>query len=236
MKVLFRLKDVWKVYDMKGTGVETNALRGVSVEVNKGEYLAIVGPSGSGKSTMMHVMGCLDTPNKGQVFVDEKEISTLSEDELAKIRREKIGFVFQAYNLISGLTAVENVALPMRLDGKGKKEANERAVKLLQRVGLGQRLNHKPNEMSGGEQQRVAIARALINNPEAILGDEPTGNLDTRSGAEIIELLEELHGKEGKTVVVVTHDTHLAARADREIHIKDGVIIHDRKKHERHSG
>jgi len=222
-KNLFELKDVWKIYKMKG--VETQALRGVSVKVKKGEYIAIIGPSGSGKSTLMHIMGCLDTPTRGKVYIEDKEVSKLSEDELAKIRRKKIGFVFQAYNLIPGLTAIENVALPMRFDGKSKKESLVKAKKLLERVGLGKRLHHKPNEMSGGEQQRVAIARALINNPEAILADEPTGNLDTKSGREIFELLEELHRKLKKTIVIVTHDINLARRAHREVKIKDGKIV-----------
>ncbi|MBN2042453.1 MAG: ABC transporter ATP-binding protein [Candidatus Aenigmarchaeota archaeon] len=230
-EILFRLENVWKTYKMMGKGIETHALRGVSVDVKKGEYVAIIGPSGSGKSTLMHVMGCLDTPNKGNVYVDGKETSVLSEDDLAKIRRRKIGFVFQSYNLIQGLTAAENVALPMRLDGVGKKEAIKRAERYLLRVGLEHRLTHKPNQMSGGEQQRVAIARSLINDPEAILGDEPTGNLDTKSGLSVIKLLEELHVKEKKTVVIVTHDSRLAARADREIHIKDGNIDQDRTNH-----
>ncbi len=230
-EILFRLDNVWKTYKMMGKGVETNALRGVSVQVKKGEYVAIIGPSGSGKSTLMHVMGCLDSPNKGRVFVDGKETSTLSEDDLARIRRRKIGFVFQSYNLIQGLTAAENVALPMRLDGVGKKDALKKAEKYLLRVGLKERLTHKPNQMSGGEQQRVAIARSLINDPEAILGDEPTGNLDTKSGMSVISLLEELNKKEKKTVVIVTHDSRLAARADREIHIKDGNIDQDRTNH-----
>lgn len=231
MKTLFKVKNVSKVYQSKGAKVKTFALRGVSVEIQKGEYVAIIGPSGSGKSTLMHVMGCLDTPNEGNVFVEDREVSSLSEDDLARIRRDKIGFVFQSYNLIAGLTAVENVALPMRFKGIGRKQANEKARKFLRRVGLGERFHHKPNEMSGGEQQRVAIARSLINDPDAILGDEPTGNLDSRSGLEIVKLLEDLNKKEKKTVIVVTHDRHLAARADREIHIKDGRIDHDGSNH-----
>ncbi len=231
MKTLFKVKNVWKVYRSRGARVETFALRGVSVEIRKGEYVAIIGPSGSGKSTLMHVMGCLDSPTKGQVYVNEREVSTFSEDDLARIRRDRIGFVFQSYNLIAGLTAVENVALPMRFNGVGKKEANERAMKLLKKIGLGERYHHKPSEMSGGEQQRVAIARALVNDPDAILGDEPTGNLDSKSGLEIVKLLEDLNSKEKKTIIVVTHDKNLAARADREIHIKDGQIDRDGKNH-----
>lgn len=220
--IMFELQDVWKIYKMKG--VETDALRGVSLKIKKGEYVAILGPSGSGKSTLMHIMGCLDTPTKGKVFVEGKEVSKLSDGELAKIRREKIGFVFQAFNLIPSLTAVENVALPMRFSGYGRSEAQKRAMELLKRVGLGKRASHKPNELSGGEQQRVAIARSLSNNPEAILADEPTGNLDTKSGRGIFELLEELHKKTGKTIIVVTHDINLARRAQREIRIRDGLI------------
>jgi putative ABC transport system ATP-binding protein len=225
-EILFELKNIWKIYRMKG--VDTYALRGVDLKIKKGEYLAIIGPSGSGKSTLMHIMGCLDTPTKGGVFIDGKETSQLDEDLLAKIRREKIGFVFQSYNLIDGLTAMENVALPMRFDGKSKSEAEKKARMLLEKVNLSARLGHKPNEMSGGEQQRVSIARALINDPDVILADEPTGNLDTKSGNEIVELIEDLNRKMKKTIVVVTHDINLARRADREIHIKDGKIEHDK--------
>ncbi|MEE9323698.1 MAG: ABC transporter ATP-binding protein [Candidatus Aenigmarchaeota archaeon] len=219
---IFELKDVWKTYFMKG--VETNALRGVDLEIKKGEYVAILGPSGCGKSTIMHIMGCLDTPTKGMVFVEEREISKLNDDELAKIRREKIGFVFQAYNLIQGLTAVENVALPMRFSGHGRGESQKKAKELLKKVGLVERSGHKPNELSGGEQQRVAIARSLANDPEVILADEPTGNLDTNAGKEIFELLEDLHKKTGKTIIIVTHDIKLAKRAHREIKMIDGKI------------
>ncbi|NIO21926.1 MAG: ATP-binding cassette domain-containing protein [Candidatus Aenigmarchaeota archaeon] len=220
--IIFELQDVCKVYEMKG--VETHALRGATVKVKKGEYVAILGPSGSGKSTLMHIMGCLDTPTKGRVFVEGREVSELSDDELAKIRREKIGFVFQAYNLIPGLTALENVALPMRFSGHGRGESQKKAKEFLRKVGLEKRMDHKPNELSGGEQQRVAIARSLSNDPDAILADEPTGNLDTNSGKEIFELLESLHRKTGKTIIVVTHDINLAKRAHREIKIIDGKI------------
>jgi putative ABC transport system ATP-binding protein len=220
---IFELKDVWKTYYMKE--VETNALRGVDIEIKKGEYVAILGPSGCGKSTLMHMMGCLDTPTKGRVFVEGKEVSELKDDELAKIRREKIGFVFQAYNLIPGLTATENVALPMRFSGYGRNESQRKAKELLKKTGLEKRMDHKPSELSGGEQQRVAIARALVNDPDAILADEPTGNLDTNAGREIFELLEELHRKTGKTIIVVTHDINLAKRAHREIRMLDGKIV-----------
>jgi putative ABC transport system ATP-binding protein len=220
--LMFELKDVWKTYCLKD--VETHALRGVSLDVKKGEYAAILGPSGSGKSTLMHVMGCLDTPTKGRVFVEGKDISELGDDDLARIRREKIGFVFQAYNLIQGLTALENVALPMRFAGYGRGEAQRIAKGLLKKVGLSERMGHRPNELSGGEQQRVAIARSLINDPDILLADEPTGNLDTKTGWEIMELLESLHKNMGKTIIVVTHDTRIAKRAPRQIRMLDGKI------------
>jgi len=222
-KIILELRDVWKTYCMKE--VETNALRGVSLKIEAGSYAAIVGPSGSGKSTLMHILGCLDTPTKGKVFIEGRDISELNDDELALIRREKIGFVFQAYNLIGSLNAIENVALPMRFSGHSKSEAFRKAKELLTRVGLEKRMTHKPNEMSGGEQQRVAIARALINEPDIILADEPTGNLDTKTGKEIFELVEGLHTKTRKTLIIVTHDLNLAGRAHQEIRIKDGEIV-----------
>jgi putative ABC transport system ATP-binding protein len=224
-KTILETKDVWKIYFMKG--VETYALRGVNIKIEEGQYVAIVGPSGSGKSTLMHILGCLDSPTKGKVFIDGKDVSKLTDDELALIRRKKIGFVFQAYNLINSLTALENVALPMRFNGYSKSEAFKKAKELLTKVGLEKRIMHKPNEISGGEQQRVAIARALVNDPEIILADEPTGNLDTKSGKEIFELLETLHSKTKKTLIIVTHDLNLASRAHREIRIKDGQIVGD---------
>ncbi len=219
----FEMKDVWKVYTMKG--VETNALRGVNLEIEKGEHAAILGPSGSGKSTLMHIMGCLDTPTKGRVLIDGKEVSQMNDNELAMIRREKIGFVFQAYNLIPGLTALENISLPMRFSGHGRSESQRRAKELLKKVGLGERTGHKPNELSGGEQQRVAIARSLVNDPEVILADEPTGNLDTKTGKEIMGLLESLHKKTGKTVIIVTHDTKIAKRTPWQIKMLDVSVV-----------
>ena len=229
-KNLFEVKDVWKVYRMKG--VKTNALRGVDLKVKPGEYVAIFGPSGSGKSTLMHIMGCLDTPTKGEVIFDGRDISELSDDALALIRREKIGFVFQSYNLVGGLTAIENVALPMRFKGLPRINALARAKELLEKVDLGDRLHHKPNELSGGQQQRVGIARALANSPDAILLDEPTGNLDTKTGDEITKLIETLHKKQKKTILMVTHDSDLAKKADRQVLIKDGKIFSDNgKKH-----
>ncbi len=219
---IFELKNVWKTYCNKG--VETHALRGLNLTIKRGAYVAIIGPSGSGKSTLMHVMGCLDTPTKGTVLVDGKDISSLKDDELAKIRREKIGFVFQAYNLIPGLSAIENVAMPMRFSGHGKKESQEKAISLLKKVGLENRMHHKPSELSGGEQQRVAIARSLLNDPEVILADEPTGNLDSKTGREIMDLIEDLHKRTKKTVIIVTHDTKLADRTCNQIRMIDGDI------------
>jgi putative ABC transport system ATP-binding protein len=223
-ETMFELKDVWKIYYMKG--VETHALRGINLVIKKGEYAAILGPSGSGKSTLMHIIGCLDTATKGNVLLEGKEVSSMDDDELAKIRREKIGFVFQAYNLVHGLTAVENVALPMRFDGFGRGESQRKAKKLLEKVGLGKRTSHKPSELSGGEQQRVAVARSLVNDPDVILADEPTGNLDTKTGREIMQLLENLHKTTRKTIIIVTHDIKLAKYAHREIKMVDGRIAH----------
>ncbi len=219
----FELRDVWKTYCMKG--VETNALRGVDLKVKKGEYASIIGPSGSGKSTLMHIMGCLDTPTKGKLFLDGSDVSEMNDNELARVRREKIGFVFQSYNLIPGLSAVENVSLPMRFSGFGRGDAQRRAKELLLRVGLKERMHHKPSEMSGGEQQRVAIARSLVNDPTIIMADEPTGNLDSKTGIEIMDLIEELHKKTGKTIIIVTHDKKLAKRAPRQISVLDGKIV-----------
>ena len=221
-EAIFDLRDVWKVYCMKG--VETNALRGVDLKVCKGEYAAIVGPSGSGKSTLMHIMGCLDTPTKGKLFLEGRDVSEMDDNQLARVRREKIGFIFQSYNLVPGLTAVENVSLPMRFAGFGRGESQKRAVELLKKVGLSERMEHKPSEMSGGEQQRVAVARSLINDPDVIMGDEPTGNLDSKTGVEIMELIEDLHKKMGKTVIIVTHDLKLAKRAPRQIRMLDGKV------------
>lgn len=220
---IIELRDVWKTYCMKD--VETHALRGVSLTIKRGSYSAVLGPSGCGKSTLMHIMGVLDTPSKGKFLIDDKDVSTMNDDELAKIRREKIGFIFQAYNLVPGLTALENIALPMRFNGHGRGESRRYAAELLKKVGLIDRNTHKPNEMSGGEQQRVAIARSLVNNPEIILADEPTGNLDTKSGHEIMDLLETFHKKMGKTVIIVTHDTRLANRAKNEIKMLDGKVV-----------
>jgi putative ABC transport system ATP-binding protein len=225
-ELIFDLRDVCKVYSAKG--VETTALCGVDLKVKKGDYAAIVGPSGSGKSTLMHIMGCLDTPTRGQLFLDGKDVSQMGDDELAGVRREKIGFVFQAYNLIPGLTAIENVALPMRFAGYSRGESQKRAVELLNKVGLGERMHHKPSEMSGGEQQRVAIARSLVNDPEVIMADEPTGNLDSKTGVEIMKVVEDLHKKMKKTLIIVTHDMKVAGRAHMQIRMLDGKVVNNR--------
>ncbi len=222
VKELIKLENVWKIYKLGETHVE--ALRGISLKIKQGEFVSIIGPSGSGKSTCMHIMGCLDTPTKGKVWLDNKEVSRLSENEMARIRGRRIGFVFQFFNLIPTLNALENVMLPMLFQGKNERERMKRAKELLERVGLGHRLYHRPNQLSGGEQQRVAIARALANDPDIILADEPTGNLDTRSGEEILKLFKEIH-KDGKTVVVVTHDINIAKNAKRIIKIRDGKIV-----------
>ena len=224
--VLIKLENVKKVYKLEK--VDVIALRNISFEVEEGEYVAIVGPSGSGKSTIMNLIGCLDKPTSGRVLIEGKDTKKMSEKKLAEIRRKKIGFVFQQFNLIPRLTAIENVELPMWFSGMDARERRRRAKKLLEAVGLGDRLNHKPGELSGGQQQRVAIARALANDPSVILADEPTGNLDSKSGEEIISLLEELNN-EGKTLVVVTHERHIEKRARRIIRIKDGMVEHDSK-------
>lgn len=214
-------RDVWKVY---GSGdAKTVALRGVSIEINSGEFVAIMGPSGSGKSTLMHIIGLLDTPTKGQVLVKGEDVSTLSADERAILRRKTIGFVFQQYNLSPSLTALENVELPMIFAGVPKEERRKRARELLEMVDLGDRLDHYPNQLSGGQQQRVAIARALANDPEIILADEPTGNLDTERGERVMEIFHMLN-KKGKTIVLVTHDPEVAKHAERIIKIRDGRI------------
>jgi len=215
------LVDVWKIY-MMGK-IDVPAIRGVDFHVDRGEYVSIMGPSGSGKSTLLNLIGCLDTPSVGKILLGGINISLLSENELATIRRRSIGFIFQTFNLIQGLTAQENVALPMRFDGVSKGAANERAAHLLDLVELEDRGHHKPSELSGGERQRVAIARALINDPSLILADEPTGNLDTKTGNTIIELLEDLN-KKGITLIVITHDSDLSGRAHRRFHLVDGMI------------
>ncbi len=224
MNEIIELKGVTKIYKMDKVLVP--ALRGINLKIRKGEFVSIMGPSGSGKTTLMNLIGCLDRPTEGEIYIANKNIAKLGDDELAKLRREKIGFVFQQFNLIPRLTALENVELPMWFAGLSKKKRRERAIELLKLVGLEKRIHHKPAELSGGERQRVSIARALANNPEIILADEPTGNLDTKTGKEIIEILKDLN-KQGKTIVLVTHDETFAKEAERIIKIRDGRLLND---------
>jgi len=221
MDAIIRAVDLVKHYSMGDQLVE--ALRGVSLEVLRGEFLVIMGASGSGKSTLMHIMGCLDHPTSGSLNIDGDDISSVSAGRLAELRNKKIGFVFQQFNLLARTTAVHNVELPLLYAGVNSADRRRRATAALQRVGLGHRLGHYPNQLSGGEQQRVAIARALINDSPIIMADEPTGNLDTRSGVEILNILDELHGA-GMTLVMVTHEREVAERGDRIVHIRDGLI------------
>ncbi|MGV8172489.1 MAG: ABC transporter ATP-binding protein [Candidatus Woesearchaeota archaeon] len=221
-KPIIELKDVWKVYNIGDVKVE--ALRNLNWKVYPGEFVAIQGPSGSGKSTAMNMVGCLDTPSKGQIYLDGHDISHLSESELAQIRGKRIGFIFQKFNLINTLSAAENVMLPLMFLDVPEDERRKIAEKVLAMVELTNRMEHKPNELSGGQQQRVAIARALAVNPEIILADEPTGNLDSKSGATVMSFLEKLH-EQGKTIVMVTHDDKLAQYAERIAVLKDGEIV-----------
>ena len=215
--------NIHKIYN-ENTPAEFHALRGVSLKIKKGEFLAIMGASGSGKSTLLHIMGCLDRPTKGKVYIDNKDVSKFNENQLAEIRKGKIGFVFQFFFLFPTLTALENIMLPM-LFSKKIKNKEERALKLLEEVGMKGFETHYPNELSGGQRQKIAIARALANDPDIILADEPTGNLDSKSGEEIMNLLVKLNKKDGKTVVIVTHDKNIASRAERIVVLKDGKII-----------
>jgi putative ABC transport system ATP-binding protein len=219
-KPVIELKDVWKIYRMGD--VEVPALRGLTLEVYPHEFVAVMGPSGSGKSTAMNMVGCLDVPTRGEIYLDGVNISQLEESDLAQIRGKKIGFIFQKFNLMPSLTAMENVMLPMTFQDISRYQREKRATELLTEVGLEKRMHHKPTELSGGEQQRVAIARSLANDPEVILADEPTGNLDSKRGREIMEMLTELHETNGKTIVMVTHDNSLSKYADRIIHLIDG--------------
>ncbi len=225
--MLIELADVVKVYDMGAVAVR--ALDGITLAIDKGEYVAIMGPSGSGKSTLMNIIGCLDTPTSGSYRLANRAVNELSDDELAQIRNQAVGFVFQTFNLLPRATALENVEVPLIYAGVPRRERHRRARELLERVGLGDRIHHQPNELSGGQRQRVAIARALVNNPSLLLADEPTGNLDSRTGAEIMELFDRLN-QEGHTIVLVTHEEDIAAHARRIVRLRDGKILEDGRK------
>jgi putative ABC transport system ATP-binding protein len=224
---LIETQDLWKTYVM-GTE-EIHALRGVTVSIERGEYVAIMGPSGSGKSTLMNLIGCLDTPSKGSYLLNNKQVGQMNDDELARIRNEEIGFVFQTFNLLPRATALHNVELPLVYAGVPAKDRQARARASLEKVELADRMLHRPNQLSGGQRQRVAIARALVNNPSIILADEPTGNLDSKTGAEIMSLFNKLHAA-GNTIILVTHEADVAAFARRVIHIRDGQVSDDVKQ------
>ena len=225
--VIIRTEDLWKTYDM-GEAIAVHALCGISFEIQRGEYVAIMGPSGSGKSTLMNLIGCLDTPTSGNYWLNGRLVSEFSDDELAYIRNKEIGFVFQTFNLLSRATALHNVELPLIYNGTPAKERLEKAQEALRKVDLADRMHHKPNELSGGQRQRVAVARALVNNPSIILADEPTGNLDSATGEEIMNLFERLY-QSCNTIVLVTHEHDIAAHAHRIIHVRDGKIERDER-------
>ena len=218
---IVRTEKIWKTYQLGS--FDLDVLKDVDVSIEQGEYVAIMGPSGSGKSTLLNLLGCLDKPSRGSYFLGDEDVSKLNDDELSAIRGSRIGFIFQSYNLISQLNIIENIEVPLFYQGITEAESYERALKLAEMVGLSDRLKHRPYELSGGQQQRVAIARALANDPLIILGDEPTGNLDSKSGAEILEIMDNLH-QQGKTIIVVTHDDHVSQRAGRIFHMLDGRI------------
>lgn len=225
-EALISMRDLWKTYQMGTEAV--HALHGVSFDVRKGEYIAIIGPSGSGKSTLMNLIGCLDTPTKGEYWLNGKNVSEMDDDELARIRNQEVGFVFQTFNLLARATALHNVELPLIYGGISSSQRHEMAKKALGAVDLTDRMMHRPNELSGGQRQRVAIARALVNHPSILLADEPTGALDTHTSMEIMDLFERLHS-EGNTIIVVTHEHDIAARAHRILSIRDGMIEKDEK-------
>ena len=220
---IIKLENVWKIYQLGKTELE--ALKGINLEINRGSFMTLMGPSGSGKSTLLNMVGLLDVPTRGKVFVDGKDITLLSENKLAQLRGKTIGFVFQEFNLLANFNALENVALPMVFLGVGEEKRKKRAKELLSSVGLGERIFHQPSELSGGERQRVAIARAFANDPEMVIADEPTGNLDSVTGKIIMDLLTDFHKKDGKTIVVVTHDPNIAGYSKEVVNIKDGQII-----------
>lgn len=223
---MISLKNIYKTYNMGENNV--NALSDISLDIAAHEFVAIVGPSGSGKSTLMNILGCLDAPTSGSYMLDGNEISGMSDNELAEIRNTRIGFIFQGFNLLKKLTSIENVELPLVYQGVSQKDRHIRSIEALEAVGLGDRIKHTPNELSGGQQQRVAIARALVSNPPILLADEPTGNLDSKSGQEIMNIMHDLH-KKGNTIVLITHDNHIAMQAERVIRIIDGQISEDRE-------
>jgi len=225
MSSIIHLENILKSYFLGKN--ELQVLKGIDLDINKNEYVALMGPSGSGKSTLMNILGCLDSPSGGKYVLNGKDVSRMHDDELAKVRNEEIGFVFQQFNLLPRLTAAENVALPLVYAGVSKKERNERAIAVLQKVKLEDRMHHKPNELSGGQCQRVAIARALINNPSIILADEPTGNLDSKTSHEIMEMLGKIHS-DGNTVVLVTHEEDISLFAHRVVRLRDGLIETDK--------
>ncbi len=221
---LLQLKNIGKKYTLGAE--EVNALRRIDLTINKGEYIALMGPSGSGKSTLMNIIGCLDTPSQGEYYLNNNEVSKMTENQLAEIRNKEIGFIFQTFNLVPRSTALDNVALPLVYAGLKKDERIRRATQALNNVGLGDRIKHKPNELSGGQRQRVAVARALVNNPSIILADEPTGNLDSKTSEEIMALFADIH-KLGNTIIIVTHEEEIARHALRIVRIKDGMIESD---------
>lgn len=222
-QALIKLENVWKRYKLGE--IDLPVLKGVNLEIQPGSFATIMGPSGSGKSTLMYLLGLLDTPSEGKVYLDGKDTSIFSEDKLAEFRGKKIGFIFQQFNLLQNLTALENVMLPMIFQGAEEEKRKKRAQELLESVNLGKRVNHKPKEMSGGEQQRIAIARSLINDPEILIADEPTGNLDSSTGKMVMEILAKLHQEQKKTIIVVTHDPNIAHYSQNIIHIQDGEIV-----------
>jgi putative ABC transport system ATP-binding protein len=226
MPAVIEISQLTKTYIMGQTQV--HALRGIDLQINANEYVALMGPSGSGKSTLMNLLGCLDTPTKGSYLLDGRDVSKMDDSELANIRNEKIGFVFQTFNLLPRQTTLENVALPLVYAGIGRKERHDRAAEVLDSVGLGDRLDHRPNELSGGQRQRVAIARALVNRPSIILADEPTGNLDTKTSIEIMEILEKIQA-DGNTVIVVTHEPDISQHAHRIVRLRDGLVESDER-------
>ena len=228
MNKLIEIRDIAKIYQM-GT-LEVKALQSITIDIAKNEYVALMGPSGSGKSTLMNILGCLDTPSRGTYILNGTDVSHLVDNELAEIRNREIGFVFQTFNLLPRYTALENVALPLIYAGIGKQKRETRAKEVLEQVGLGDRMTHKPNELSGGQRQRVAVARALVNNPSIILADEPTGNLDSKTSVEIMQLFSDIH-KAGNTVILVTHEPDIAKNSKRIIQLIDGLVESDKEIH-----